>query len=539
MNESHIPYDVLTSTFQRFAAIPWTPAGEEERQKKLHVPMPFPWVDLSSVIAISHVSKRWREAALATPACWSTVTIKFTNANKDRAEKEKVRLEFLLSRAQTFPFDVIILDEGMNETWPSHAEVLTDIMLSTIKQARGVYARVMDTRLASLIAENLADVPMLECLALWWDGSEVLQIDSFTDDYSQLCMPKAYLRHAPRLRSIQARGFPYPDLRDGPISLLSLETFISEDNVFLHQTIQDYDLLLHSCERATSFTLLPDYHLRNISRGPIITLSHLVYLGLSVTSMVGLFYPSPRFIAPSLGTIAIHSKGEVYFTQTMLEPIAREFEKSTAPRKRFILIMPGDDSRGFPGQSSLPCSLKACIQVLNLFKFVQDVEFKHNVWNFKPSWNRTWITGADPAWAMQTGAIVPLYQQNAPEENNESPCIDGGGPGGANILGNGPHSHPDLGRDEISLFLDSQKESFMPNIRTISFENCTFTGSIGAANFALALACRQEISKKTGTFTELEMISLIGKPNEASMVFCSQLRQAKGLEDVIIQVASA
>ncbi|KIM22470.1 hypothetical protein M408DRAFT_332912 [Serendipita vermifera MAFF 305830] len=519
--------------------MPWAPAGEEERQRKLYVPMPFPWADLSSVVAISHVSKRWREAALTTPACWSTITINFVDTSKEQAEKEKAKIACLLPRAQLFPFDVIIQDEGISDAWPSHLMELMGVMLSIVKQARGVYARVMGNRLASLIAENLADVPMLERLALWWDGSEALQIDGFTDDYSQLCMPKTYLKHAPRLRSVQAHGFPYLDLRDGPISLPSLEIFISEDIILFHQTIQDYDLLLHSCEWATSFTLLPDFHLTNIPRGPVITLSHLTYLELSTTSMVGLFQPSPRFIAPSLATVAIHSKADVYFTQTILEPVAREFQNSTAPRKRFILIMLGDDARGFPGLSSLACSLKAFIQILNLFEYVQDIEFQWCVWNFKPSWNRTWITGVDPTWAMTTGAVIPLYQQNSSVEEAEPPCIDGGGPGGADILGNGPHRHPDLGPNEIGVFLDSQKGPFMPNLRTISFKNCTFTDSIGAVNFALALACRQKLSKKTGTFTELEMISLVGAQNEASMAFCSQLRQANGLEDVVIQVANA
>ncbi|KIM19595.1 hypothetical protein M408DRAFT_31089 [Serendipita vermifera MAFF 305830] len=528
--------------------MPWVPAGEKERVNGPYTPMQFPWVDLSSIIAISHVNRCWREAALATPACWGTITIRFADFSKEKALREKAKIDFLLSRAQNFLLDVIILDEGAQDIWLPRWEFLAT-MKSSFKRARSIYARMVGIRLANHVIGELRDVETLEFLALWWYDHGTLRIEDQENGSSRGCMPMAYLRHAPKLRSVQTYGFPYPDPQIDPISLPSLESLILEDDPAHSQSLRGYDHLLRSCKLAISLTLVPSYSLLNTHSGPIITLPHLKYLELSPVSIIGVFRPSPRLIAPVLDTVAFRLKGgnsSLYQSEIVI--ISRELENSAALRKRFVLTEFGDDSRALRTRVhyAWPWSLVGCLRVLKYFEFVDTLEFRSCIWGFKPIWNRIWIHGADPNWATMGDGEIRLNKRSYVDEGDldtRSPLsdanpitIDNSDLEGTNVSGSIHHQTPNLGRGESGSLLYSHKEVFMPNLRTITFKNCNFTDANGTSDFAHALARRQEILTRIGTSAGLERVCFIGKLNESSKAFCSQLRQAKGLEEVDIQV---
>ncbi|KIM19594.1 hypothetical protein M408DRAFT_31088 [Serendipita vermifera MAFF 305830] len=530
--------------------MPWAPAGEKERQNALCVPMPFPWVDISSIIAISHVNKRWREAALATPACWSTIPIRFFSANEKEAQREKSKIDCFLSRAQNSPLNVIILDERLQDTWLPHLTELRDIMTTSIKQARGVYARMRGTRLANLVVGKLTDVPMLECLALGWHGSRTLYFESRHDNLDSEVPPKTpknYLRYAPKLRSVQVNRFPYPDPQGGSVPLPALETFISDEDVAVRDTspgqiLQDFRPLLRSCEHVVFLTFLPTWCFPSSFYAPKVTFLRLTYIEINPTALKGLFYSPQQVFAPVLDTVVFHLKGEGNSLDCRaVRQISRELENSAAPRKRFILIRFGDDFRGLTRMGSSSWSLVGCLQILNDFKFVHSLEFRYCVWSFKSVWYQAWTNG-ESSYLVAAARSIDLFDPDLPDEDDPLTASDSfmeenGGLGGANISGNIQRRRANLDQGGIDSFSNSQKHVFIPNLHTLSFENCSFTDAKGAQDFADSLACRQNILKNTvNTVTGLEKICLVGEENEASMAFCSRLRQAKEMEDVDIQV---
>jgi hypothetical protein len=449
MDISRIPADVIMAIFECIALSLWLSPKEEEMMELEHALPPFPWNDISTIIAGSHVCKRWREAVLTTRACWSTIVVNLDICTKEdviRSQIHKMGMHFI--RARNRPMTLILINDSPRTApnmFPPH---FIHALHRCLLGVSGLHARVIRGDIAFSILTMLSEVRKLEHLAFWHTRcDEIRDITNIREDCNRMKghLPDTYLRHAPLLRTVYTRGLPYPNPNREPSLLPGIERLVVDD--YLSDVgVSPDTTILQTFANATSLTLLSDGGTApTTTSGPVVFLA-LEHLEMNTDVAHAFFVLSKRIVAPHIRDLGIHLNNMKWEDGSDVMPdIATFLQSSDAPFKSLTI-------HKFAHQLAR-ASHSRCLQVISAFWFIDCLEYRQCVLRFPSTWDNVWRPGNDDAWddlvAMETySGISPIGEYDDDSETDEElpPMGQGIGP----VVPSGAGS--DTGESRLSPF---------------------------------------------------------------------------------------
>ena len=384
MSDSVLPNEILSAIFEEVACSPWEPPNDKLLQAVQIHPIQFPWPDDTSIRTISHVCSRWRDTALATTTCWSTIGIDL-DLPYYRLVSTISKIHLYMNRNRNRAITVIIRNDNskLSRLPPSCKALFKEC----IQRATRLYVRFVLSGIGRLVDENLRILPSLRHLLLWQiAGEEFGAIGlSIPLDERFPINPLWGLRAAPLLETLHTRGVPCLCLPNTPLDFPAISA-VTVEEAFRSASGRS---VLDNFSNVTSLNLLLAFAPR--VSDCIVTFHNLQKLGLNLQTIFSLFTSSNEISTPRLLQLSIDvSKLELNHIRGDFSRLSAQFMISASSEKRIVFC-------GFASSKTFALHL-FLLRVVSNFQFVENLTFHRCSFRFSSGWNRVWGIGREVDW---------------------------------------------------------------------------------------------------------------------------------------------